>query len=313
MNANCLRRLLLGFAASATLMLALRAGPSNQVLVIFTSAAEPYNEAVEGIRLGLSNAGQSPSVVDLKAAQGSADLEEALRSGAPRLIIAVGTEAWNAANARRADTPMLATMILRSDSARVASAGPTAPRRVAAVSLDVPLSSIAAELASLFPGRTRLGLIRNPSRDAPADSILSAQARQHGFTLQTAECSHPEDLLRVFRSFKGRADFVLVLPDGSLYNQTTVKPLILASLENGLPIIGFSSSFVRAGAAVGIYPDFQDMGQQTAEAALAFLAGRAGLADENPRKLQVAVNQRVMRLLGLEAAGSRHGKLVVYR
>ena len=126
-----------------------------------------------------------------------------------------------------------------------------------------------------------------------------------------AECSRPEDLVKSFLSLKGKADFVVVLPDSSLYNNTTVRPLIQASLESRLPIVGFSSSFVRAGAAVGIYPDFRDIGSQAADVVQKLIAGKTGMADESPRKLQVAVNQRVLRLLGLNC--NETPGLVIFR
>jgi len=115
-----------------------------------------------------------------------------------------------------------------------------------------------------------------------------------------ADCANPEELLRILRSFKGQVDLVLCLPDSSLYNGTTVKPLILTSLESRLLVVGFSESFVRAGAAIGVYPDFRDIGVQTGEIVRKQLAGQAVAAEDGPRKLVVAVNQRVIRLLGVE-------------
>jgi ABC-type uncharacterized transport system substrate-binding protein len=75
---------------------------------------------------------------------------------------------------------------------------------------------------------------------------------------------------------------------------------VLASLEHGLPLVGFSPAFVRAGAAAGIFPDYRELGRQAGEMALRLLRGEDFPADESPRKIQVAVNQRVTRLLGVE-------------
>lgn len=94
----------------------------------------------------------------------------------------------------------------------------------------------------------------------------------------------------------------MVPPDGTLYNGTTVKPLILASLESQLPVAGFSASFVRAGAAAGVYPDYLETGVQAGEMARKYLAGTAALSIEAPRKVRVAANASVARLLGLRLA-----------
>jgi ABC-type uncharacterized transport system substrate-binding protein len=66
-------------------------------------------------------------------------------------------------------------------------------------------------------------------------------------------------------------------------------------------LVGFSAAFVRAGAAAGVFPDYADVGRQSAEFSLRLLRGDdRGAETESPRKFQVAVNQRVERLLGVE-------------
>ncbi len=268
------------------------------VIVVFVSGVEAYLEAVDGLRAGLAKLASSPVFIDLKSPQAEAELTAALGSGQQRVVITVGTEALTTMASRRSDAVIVATMILRSD--RPFSSPATPVQRPRAVYLDVPLSSLLSELRILLPGKNRCGMIRNASRDQP-DPSLPARVKQQGFSLEVAECSRPEELVKSFLSLKGKADAVVLLPDSSLYNNTTVRPLVQASLESRLPIVGFSASFVRAGAALGIYPDFRDVGAQTAEVAAKLIAGDTGLADEGPRKLQVAVNQRVLRLLGLSS------------
>lgn len=279
------------------------------VIVVFGSGVEAYLEAMTGLRAGLARLVPSPVFIDLKSHQAEVTLTGALATGQQRLVITVGAEALTTVVSRGGDAVIISTMIVRSDRTRGPLAAPAMPRPLA-VYLDVPLASLLSELRTLLPGKNRFGMIRNSSRDEP-DPSQPARAKQQGFTLHAVECSRPEDLVKSFLSLKGKTDFVVVLPDSSLYNNTTVRPLILASLESRLPIVGFSSSFVRAGAALGIYPDFQDVGSQTADIVQKLISGKTGMADEGPRKLQVAVNQRVVRLLGLqynEAPG-----LVVFR
>ena len=277
--------------------------------VVFVSGVEAYLEAVSGLRAGLANLVPSPVFIDLKSPHAEAELTAALGTGQERVVIAVGTEALTAVASRKAEAVIVPTMIVRSD--RPLNSLATSPiQRPSGVYLDVPLVSILSELRILLPGKNQFGLIRNASREE-ADPLLRARAEQQGFTLHAAECSRPEDLVKSFLSLKGKADFVVLLPDSSLYNGTTVRPLILASLESRLPLVGFSASFVRAGAALGIYPDFRDVGSQTADVVQKLIAGKSGMADESPRKLQIAVNQKVLRLLGLTY--NETPNLVVFR
>ena len=114
------------------------------------------------------------------------------------------------------------------------------------------------------------------------------------------DCDGPARLLKAVASLRGKVDFLLSFPDPDLYNAVTIKPLVMASLEARLPIVGFSPAFVRAGAAAGIYPDYRETGRQTAEMAQRLLRGEDRGAEEGPRKIRLALNQRVAHLLGVE-------------
>jgi ABC-type uncharacterized transport system substrate-binding protein len=214
----------------------------------------------------------------------------------------MGSEAALALSQIPIDAPVLATMILRSDAD---SAKAPRNKTLAAITLDVPIDALAVRLKEVFPGKTRLGIILNPDWPGLSSAGLQAQAKQLGLAARVAVCSRAENVLAAFLSLKGQADFVWCLPDNSLYNSVTVQALLLASLNNRIPIIGFSSSFVRAGALMGVYPDFREVGTQTAEAVRNYLAGRPLPTLERPRVFRVAVNQRVGRLLGMEPSISK--------
>ena len=264
---------------------ALLCGSDASVLVVWTSGVTPFEEAMSGLRAGgidLSN------VVDLKSATAAGDLEAAARRS-PRLTIAMGVASLTEVKKRRIPGIILATMVLRADAAESElSAG----QKLTAIYLDVSVAEVAARLKALFPGKNRLGVIRNPTRDAPLDA--------RGLSVEVRDCAGPETLLKTFLAFKRKADFVFVQPDASLYNDATARPLLMASLENGIPVIGFSASFVKAGAALGIYPDFKDVGAQTADLARRSLNSTLLPPAELPRKLIVASNQGVLRILGSE-------------
>jgi ABC-type uncharacterized transport system substrate-binding protein len=263
---------------------------------VWTSGIPPFQEAWDGLRAGL-NSTESIVSIDLKSPSAKTELERAAQHP-QRLVVAIGVSALTAVRKHRFSAPTLATMVLHSDAV---SALPAVPgQKLVTVYLDIPIADVIARLRASFPGKTRLGIIRNPSWDSRVDPQWPAEARRQGFTIEVRECASPETLLKTFLTLKHKADFVLLQPDATLYNEATARPLLLASLENQLPVIGFSASFVRSGAAVGVYPDFADIGEQTAELARRFLAAGASPASESPRKLIFSTNYSVLRLLGLD-------------
>lgn len=268
------------------------APPRPVVVIVTTSAVDAFGEALEGIRRGLGS-GAKILVVDLT--QQPAERTQ-LGGKDVALLVTVGTRALEAA-AQSASAPIIATMVLRADLPAAARRSPAA-----SVVLDLGLTEILAGLAKVFPGKTRAGLIRDPATWETSAPVLEVQARAAGMTLKVAECSRPERLLNAFLSLRDLVDFVWCPPDANLFNGTTVKPLILASLEHRLPVGGFSSSFVRAGASAGVYPDYLEVGLQAGELARKYLTGSSVEPVVSPRKLRVAANMRVARLLGLRIA-----------
>jgi putative ABC transport system substrate-binding protein len=259
------------------------------VLVVSEAGVDAYNEALSGVTMVLP-AG-SFRLVDAGGKAFDHEIAGALEGNESRVIIAVGSRALAEVRARHAGLPIVSTMVVHAGEADAAV------RRVA---VEIPLSVQLAAMKSLWPGRVRAGIIRGHGQARVPIEVLEAIARKEGFSLAVVDCDGPPHLLKALAAFKGKVDFVLCPPDSDLYNAVTIKPLVLASLEQRLPLVGFSPAFVRAGAAAGIFPDYGDMGRQSAEMALRLMRGEDHVGDEAPRKVSVAVNQRVTRLLGVE-------------
>jgi len=259
------------------------------VWVVTSNGAAAYQEAVQGLQEAL---GGRCAVLEA-----SPSLADRLAGGNAKLVVAVGSAAVEQALACRLEAPVIAAMVAGGEwrRPRARSESP-----LATVSLEIPFPAALERLRRIFPNRRRLGLIHNPARAGPPPAELRETARRLGFALEVAECPEVKQLLAALVSLERRVDLVLCLPDSTLYNRATVEPLVLSSLKHRLPIVGFSESFVRAGAAVGLYPDFRDAGRQAGELALRFLQGEAVAGLHPPRKVRAAVNQRVLRLLGLE-------------
>lgn len=271
------------------------------VAVVCACESESSRQALEGALEALEPLRVMPQVFD--ATPGS------IAAGSWSLILALGREAVAVAAAARPTCPIVSAMTAASFAAE--SAGER--RTPAAVVLDVPATDFVAEVRAVLPGRNRIGVMLNPAQPTSLGEGLVALARKPSEAIHVVECPGPEQLLRAFLSLKGKSEVAVAVPDGTLFNGATIKPLILASLENRLPIAGFSASFVRAGAAVGVYPDFREVGTQAAELALSLLRGDGAVRVEGPRKLTVAVNQRVGRLMGIDFGRPRRGEAVVFK
>jgi putative ABC transport system substrate-binding protein len=168
---------------------------------------------------------------------------------------------------------------------------------VTRVLLDVPPAAVLARLRQLFPSRRRLGVVLG--RGQPSTLRAAIQGQAGGWAVEFVECNEPKRLLEAIPALQDRVDLLWCLPDRSLYQPATVTALILASIRNRLPLIGFSEGFVKAGALVAFYADYRDLGAQTAEVVRRYREGQAMHAKEAPRTVKTVINERVLRVLGI--------------
>jgi len=157
------------------------------------------------------------------------------------------------------------------------------------------------EIGRLFPGRKRIGVIRGPMQTDDYMRAVEQAARRLGLTMEVMICQHPRDLVDVFLKLRSQADLVWCPPSAELYNSATLKPLLIASLTNRLPIVGFSEQFVEAGALFGGSADFVEVGRKTAALALQVIRNESVPPRQAARKFHFAYNQRVARILGMKA------------
>ena len=277
---------------------------ASRIAVVSDGRVEAFAETVTGIVDALKGASIDVLSVDVQRPSRDSELQVLTRPDVSA-VIAIGSESLRLSARQRLAVPLVTAMVAEPDRREMLK---TSGSKTLGVVLNFPLSPLLDELVRVFPKARRVGIIRNPLREV---SDVNAAAKAP-VAIRVTDCIRPEDLFPALQSLKGQVDFVVVLPDGALYNSATVPPFILRALENRLPVVAFSSAFVRSGAAFGMFTDHRDIGTQTALLTLRLLAGGRAI-DETPRRWVFAVNQRVVRLLGLEHESFDRRDLVVFR
>jgi len=274
----------------------------DQIAVAVSSTAPAFAEAVSTFRTSLGSHGSLVVIVPL-------DNRELARNNAkerPRIAVAFGSRAAEAFATSDPGVPLVVSMVLANDFS-----GTIKPQQlVATLTLSLDHASILAKLKSTFPTRKKLAVLVS-SDSGKLRNDLNSLALRLGYELEVIECSNLRDVLAAFATLRGRVDFVWCLPDSDLFPSVAIPAILLTSIRNELPIIGFSEGFVRAGAAVGFYPDYADIGVQTAETVRRYLAKQDILREQEPRKVRMAVNDRVLRILGVERPKLSNEVLVI--
>ncbi|MGC8794914.1 MAG: ABC transporter substrate-binding protein [Bryobacteraceae bacterium] len=235
-------------------------------------------------------------------------LHRLAESSSPRLVVAFGTRAAELALNCRIQTPVLAAMVMAAGDVRL---GCAEREPAAVISLEPAPEAILARLRELFPRKGRIGVILGSSHDESSADEFRRAGRQLGLAIEAIKCRNARELVEAAATLHGRVEVVLCRPDSALYSRTVVEPFLLSALKQGLPVVAFSESFVRAGAVAGLYPDFVELGRLTGEVASRLLRGEPVQKLYRPRRIVAATNRRVVRLLGLERDLDLRGVVLV--
>lgn len=288
--------------------------------------------ALEGITVVLSEEGGAYAQVADKLrgvllAQGSGATKPALKVVALRslkdgeasrfdpgqLLVAVGTGAMQFVAAKNPAQPVISVLVPRAAFEKIARQGGRLgdPRYFSAIYLDQPWARQFALIRQILPGRPRIGILLGPDADELAAS-LKAAAKAAGLVAVIDVVSHETDLLPSIKNLVGESDAILAIPDPAIYNRGTIQSILLTTYRQQIPLIGFSSSYVKAGALAAVYSEPEQIGQQLAEIVMRLPAELPSLPPpQAPRYFSVATNPQVARSLAilLEDEAALLGKL----
>jgi len=126
-------------------------------------------------------------------------------------------------------------------------------------------------------------------------------AERVGFRLETQQVSGPPEALRAIDRLAARVDVVWAVPDSSVFTPLTTGHIQMAALQRKVPVLGLSASHARTGALAAFTLDYGDLGRQTTDLVRKVIArgDAAGIPIARPRKVDVIVNARTARRLGI--------------
>ncbi len=96
-------------------------------------------------------------------------------------------------------------------------------------------------------------------------------------------------------------DVLLTLPDPVVYNKNTIREILFSAYRNKLPIIGFSRSYVKAGAIAAIYSKPEQISSQIGSIVISYFKNKKFKKKQYyPDEFSVALNKNIARSLGIK-------------
>jgi putative tryptophan/tyrosine transport system substrate-binding protein len=267
----------------------------GRVVILLSGEAEPYQAALAGFRDALRV--QAPEVTVEVIGSGDAGVVRRTLSSspAPVLVLSLGTPATREAVAQAGRIPVVAGMILH-------------PREIAGhdnatgVYLEHSAETEVRWLTQLLPGQRRVGIIYHSEANVARVEEARRAATRWNLSIQAIRIESAAQLPAALEAMANRTDVILGLTDPTVFNTETVRPLLMFSFQNRIPIVGPSGGWVRAGAVYALERDFRDVGEQSAELALRILRGQSprAIPPQPPRKVDYFINGRTAGELNIQ-------------
>jgi putative ABC transport system substrate-binding protein len=266
------------------------AAGAARVQVLAPAEGEAYAAASRELVTRLARAGIAAEPVALDGWRPEPDVA---------LVVALGSRAAHAALHAEPRRPVLAALLPREAWERALDGAPAGP--ATALWLDQPAERELRLIGQVVPSARRVGVLLGPATLARRPALERAAAAA-GVALRVRTIDVDSDPKRALGALVDEVDAILALPDPAVWNRITVEPLLLATFRAGVPVVGISPTYVRAGAIAAVH---STPAQVAAE--LAALIARLDLggdplvlpAPRPPREFEVATNPEVARALGL--------------
>ncbi len=167
-----------------------------------------------------------------------------------------------------------------------------------AVLLDQPMQRYLV-FCKLLLNAASIGVISDQPIDTDTDSPSDTSP---GLVVNQYRVDPANKLLPVLRELLQANDALLMLPRQSIYNQDSLKGVLLTSYRNRKPAISYSPAHVRSGALASIYSSPIDIGRHLALIVKQRLMqpGSAAPAYEFARYYSITSNRRIAQALAIE-------------
>lgn len=264
----------------------------EKIAVLISSPEQPFAQALKGFQDYFKQQGVD-AVYEVHQLGGdhanAAHTVQKIRAGGAQLVLTIGSLATESLVLKITDIPVVACLVLRLDILKQS-------QNATGVGLEFPLDIQFAWLRALIPEALNIGVLYNPAENRHRIEEASRVASGKGLNLVALEVRTPQDLPAALNTLSRQADVLLSVPDSVALAPQMAKPLLLFSFRNSIPLVGLSSSWVKAGALYSLEWDYADLGAQAGEMALGILRGA------KPNTIPTAPPRKTFYTLNLKTA-----------
>jgi ABC-type uncharacterized transport system substrate-binding protein len=171
-------------------------------------------------------------------------------------------------------------------------------KHFSAIFLDQPPQRQARLIQALLPEKHDAGLLYS----SPPEVLekLRNELREHGIKLHAERVDTEQPLLEALQNILRSSEVLIALPDAKVYNSSSIRNILLSSYRSGVPLVGFSAGYVKAGALGAIFSTPEQIARQAAMMIRHFKQAQLLPEAQYPREFDVMINEQVAYSLNLQ-------------
>jgi putative ABC transport system substrate-binding protein len=274
---------------------------ARHVAVICSDSSLASLRSLKGISQSLEKADIPIEIVELNyKAEGAENIITKINLIKPDLAISVGSPSTIFIKDNFPDLPLIFSTVLNPGTSGIISKSDSS-RSITGASLDIPIDIQFQKFKMVYRKLKSLGVIYTEQTGALIDEARTI-APELGLELVAIKIESDREVPKALDSLCRVVDGIWTIADDSIYTPQATKFMILVSLRNKKPIMGFSPSFVKSGALLGLNYDYKDIGRRAGDLALRYFQGEPlkEIPIASPGVIYLHINLKTAGQLGIE-------------
>ncbi len=167
------------------------------------------------------------------------------------------------------------------------------------VFIDQPLTRQMHLIQAIFGNNKNIATILGPYSKSIKHKLKNI-AKRNKQKINIDIINNSKQLTRSLRPLLQSADILLAIPDPMTFNKRNIRSILLMSYHQGVPMIGFSRPYVKAGAIAAIFSEAKQISTHATNIINNFLNNkRFKTSTEYSQDFSIALNKNVARTLNI--------------
>lgn len=294
-----------------------RAAEKVRIAVVLSASIKPYKESLTGFYDELKALGVEYESREFLLGNGNDDdyLVREMTKFNPTLFHSVGSKATKLAKKNFEKTPLIFSMVLNPVASGFVDSMRAPGQNMSGASMDIPFGQQFKAMKRILPKTRNIGIIYSEAETGLVVAEAEKVAFQLGLKLVRAEVKSPADLYGALNKLVGKVDFLWSVADGNVFTRETTREILIATLREGIPFMGLSPSFVRAGALAALESSPYEMGRNAAGLMKEVIDGRppAEIPVIMANNVKLYINSNTIDLLGIKVPEEVYSSAVVIK